>query len=100
MTTTLRNHPAVIIAELVKDLRPDLQTIVTESIVRMLDRAESYQERMDEARDLERQFKALEHNHPPFVAPETPCPCCSVEDEYLVVLGSADRSRALIEGRR
>lgn len=93
-------HPIMPLTELVKDFPTDVQAMLVPAIQRMLNAGHHYVERMDEARSLERDFKRLEHNHEPFVAPETPCRRCALEDEYLRVFGSAGRARALLEGRQ
>ena len=97
MTMLSTRHPIAPLAELVRDMSPDAQALAVPAIQHALNQARHYAERMDEARDLELQFKALEHTHEPFQAPDNgSCRRCSIEDEYLIVLGSADRAKAML----
>lgn len=92
-------HPMLPMTELVRDLSPEAQALAIPAIQRVLNQAHHFQERMDEARDIERQFNALEHKHPPFVAPLVGCERCAEEDRYIAVIGSGERARACLEGR-
>jgi hypothetical protein len=99
VTLSPPRHEIIPMAELVRDLSPAAQELAIPAIQRVLNWAHHYDERMDEARDIAANIEGAEHNHEPGVD-TVRCYRCWLYFEEQRVLGAAERSKGLLEGRR